>query len=91
MTTVEDIEKAVAKLTPEQLAKFRAWFDEFDARLFDARIERDAKSGKLDGLAEDHSRSSEGSFARRISRAWSFGRLMKACPDARVGNRPFFR
>jgi hypothetical protein len=35
MTTVEDIEKAVAKLSPEQLAKFRAWFEEFQERLFD--------------------------------------------------------
>ena len=39
MTTVEDIEKAVAKLTPKQLAKFRAWFDEFQAQLFDEQIE----------------------------------------------------
>jgi len=31
MTTIEEIEKAVAELTPEQLAKFRAWFDEFQA------------------------------------------------------------
>jgi hypothetical protein len=53
MTTVEDIEKAVAKLSPEQLAKFRAWFDDFQARLFDEQIERDAKSGKLDKLAEE--------------------------------------
>ena len=53
MTTVEDIEKAVARLTPEQLAKFRSWFAEFDARVFDEKIERDAKSGKLDKLAED--------------------------------------
>jgi len=51
MTTVEDIEKAVSKLTPEQLAKFRAWFDEYDARVFDEKIERDAKAGKLDKLA----------------------------------------
>ena len=51
MTTVEDIEKAVAKLPPEQLAKFRAWFAEFEARLFDEQIERDAKAGKLDALA----------------------------------------
>jgi hypothetical protein len=53
MTTVEDIEKAVAKLTPEQLAKFRSWFAEFDARVFDEKIERDAESGKLDRLADD--------------------------------------
>jgi hypothetical protein len=53
MTTVEDIEKAVAKLTPKQLAKFRAWFDEFQAQSFDAQIERDAKAGKLDKLADE--------------------------------------
>jgi len=52
MTTVEDIEKAVAKLTSEQLAQFRAWFEDYDARLFDEKIERDAKAGKLDKLAE---------------------------------------
>ena len=45
MTKVEDIEKAVEQLTPEDLARFRAWFEEFDAR-----IEHDAKSGKLDKL-----------------------------------------
>ncbi len=50
MTTVEEIEKAVTQLSPEQLAKFRAWFDEFQARMFDEQIERDAKAGKLDKL-----------------------------------------
>jgi hypothetical protein len=50
MTTVEDIEKAVAKLNAEQLARFRAWFEEYQAQLFDERIERDAKAGKLDRL-----------------------------------------
>jgi hypothetical protein len=50
--TVEDIEKAIAKLPPDQLARLRVWFEEFDAALFDQRIERDARSGKLDRLAE---------------------------------------
>ena len=50
MTKIEDIEKAVEQLSPEDLAKFREWFDEFDARLFDKKIERDAKSGRLDEL-----------------------------------------
>ena len=50
--TVEDLEKAIAKLPPDQLARFRVWFEEFDAALFDQRIERDALSGKLDRLAE---------------------------------------
>jgi hypothetical protein len=50
--TVEDLEKAVATLPEDQLAKFRAWFEAFDAARFDQKIERDALSGKLDRLAE---------------------------------------
>jgi hypothetical protein len=50
--TLSDLENAVAKLAPDQLAKFRDWFDAFDAARFDGKIERDAKAGKLDRLAE---------------------------------------
>ena len=50
--TIEDIEKAVAKLPPDQFAKFRDWFEAFDAARFDQKIERDAKAGKLDSLAD---------------------------------------
>jgi hypothetical protein len=53
VTKIEDIEKAVEQLSPADLAKFRAWFDEFDARLFDAKIERYAKAGKLDKFMAD--------------------------------------
>jgi hypothetical protein len=49
--TVEDLEKAVSKLPPDELAKFRAWFEEFDAARFDLKIERDVAAGKLDRLA----------------------------------------
>jgi hypothetical protein len=51
--TTEDIEKAVKQLPPHEPARFRAWFEAFDARQFDAAIERDAQAGKLDGLAEE--------------------------------------
>jgi hypothetical protein len=50
MTKIEDIEKAVEQLSPDDLAKFREWFEEFEARAFDGKIERDAKAGKLDKL-----------------------------------------
>jgi hypothetical protein len=50
--TIEDIEKAVAGLSPDQFAQFRDWFERFDAARFDQKIERDAAAGKLDGLAE---------------------------------------
>jgi hypothetical protein len=52
MTTLEDIEKAVTELPAEQLAKFRAWFEAFEAAHFDQRIERDAEAGRLDRLAD---------------------------------------
>jgi len=51
--TLEDIEKAVAKLPRNQLAQFRAWFDQFDAARFDQKIERDANEGRLDRLADE--------------------------------------
>jgi hypothetical protein len=53
MTKIEDIENAVEQLSPEDLAKFHAWFEEFDACVFDEKIERDAKSGKLDKVMAD--------------------------------------
>jgi len=51
--TIEDIENAVAKLAPDELAKFRAWFATFDAERFDRKIERDIKAGRLDRLADE--------------------------------------
>lgn len=53
MTTAEDIEKAVEQLDAQELARFRAWFETFDAERFDAAIARDAHAGKLDALAEE--------------------------------------
>jgi len=58
MSTIEEIEKAVENLAPQELARFRAWFENFEAARFDEKIERGANSGKLDALAkqalEDH-------------------------------------
>ncbi|MFL5317048.1 MAG: hypothetical protein ACJ8A0_18465 [Microvirga sp.] len=53
MTTIQDIEQAVAQLAPHELAAFRTWFEAFDADRFDEKIERDAASGKLDQLANE--------------------------------------
>lgn len=50
MTKLEDIEAAVATLSPADLKKLRAWLDKLEERLFDEQIERDAKAGKLDKL-----------------------------------------
>ncbi len=50
--TVEEITKAIISLSKEDLARLRRWYDEFEARQWDQKFEADAKSGKLDRLAE---------------------------------------
>jgi hypothetical protein len=49
--SMDELEKTVAALPPDKLARFSAWFEEFHAARFDAKIERDADNGKLDKLA----------------------------------------
>ena len=53
MATVESLENSIKQLSAADLAKFRAWFSEFDAATWDAQIESDAASGKLDSLAHE--------------------------------------
>jgi hypothetical protein len=53
MGKVDELKRAVSKLGTDELAKFRIWFEEFDAVRFDEKIERDAASGKLDSLADE--------------------------------------
>jgi hypothetical protein len=50
--TIQEIEQAIAELAPKDLARFREWFEEFDAQTWDDQFEHDAKSGKLDKLAD---------------------------------------
>ena len=51
MSKVERIEQDVQALSPEELAKFRAWFLEYDWAAWDRQLERDVQNGKLDDLA----------------------------------------
>jgi hypothetical protein len=51
--TVEEIQRAVELLSPQELVRFRIWFEVFDADRFDAVLMRDAEAGKLDALASD--------------------------------------
>lgn len=52
MGKVESIEEQIRALSPEELERFRAWFQEFDWSLWDEQVKRDAAGGKLDALAE---------------------------------------
>lgn len=52
MSTVEEIEQAVARLSKDQLAEFRAWYEQFVSDAWDRQIEEDIAAGKLDALAD---------------------------------------
>ncbi len=53
MTKVESIEREVEKLSPDELAAFRAWFIEHDWQAWEQELERDVADGRLDRLAEE--------------------------------------
>jgi len=53
MSTVAEIEKAIQKLTPQEIKAVADWLQEFREEMWDQQIEADAKAGKLDKLMEE--------------------------------------
>jgi hypothetical protein len=56
---VKEIESAIARLPPSELAELAKWFEEFQARAWDAQLEQDVKAGRLDELIEQAERDFE--------------------------------
>lgn len=46
--TVQEIERAIEALTPDELDELYLWLDQSYPQLMDARIESDLSSGRLD-------------------------------------------
>jgi hypothetical protein len=53
MTTVDQITGAVKRLPKKDLARFRKWFAEYDAAVWDRQLAQDGAAGRLDGLARE--------------------------------------
>ena len=66
MSTLEEIQEAVAQLKAEDRARFRRWFLEREADSWDREIEADARAGKLDFLAEEALRDFRSGTARKL-------------------------
>ena len=66
MSELEELEKRIRKLSPQDLARFRAWFAEFDHALWDRQIESDAKSGRLDRLVNEARADYKAGKAKKI-------------------------
>lgn len=54
--SITEIESAIAKLPPSEVAKLAEWFYEFQAQVWDKQIEEDVQSGRLDSLIEEAER-----------------------------------
>jgi hypothetical protein len=50
---IKEIESAIARLPPSELAELAEWFAEFQARAWDERLEQDMKAGRLDSLLKE--------------------------------------
>lgn len=53
MSTVEEIEAAIQRLSPADMAAFRAWYAKFDAAAWDRQIAADEAAGRLDWLIQE--------------------------------------
>jgi hypothetical protein len=53
MSTVEQIEAAILKLSPRELSHLADWVLDLDEQRWDEQIEQDIAAGKLDFLAQE--------------------------------------
>jgi len=66
MTRTEKAESEIQQMSAEELAAFRAWFAEFDAKEWDRQIERDVQAGRLDALADRALREHEAGRSTKL-------------------------
>ncbi len=52
MGKIENIERQIEGLSPQELAQFRAWFLEFDWEAWDRQLEADIRASKLDPVVQ---------------------------------------
>ena len=66
MRKIEEIEKQIQELSREEYAELREWFLEQDWNAWDAKIEADAKAGKLDRFVSEAKTEYESGRAREL-------------------------
>ena len=50
--SVQELETAVTKLAPDELARFSQWFEEYVAGEWDRQIEADILAGRFDAAGQ---------------------------------------
>jgi len=66
MSTVQDIETAIARLDDQSLGQLSGWFDHFLAEKWENRFAADVQAGRLDKLGEAADRAFEQGTCRPL-------------------------
>lgn len=61
--SVTEIEAAIARLSPVELAELMAWLGSYRAQVWDEEIEKDLEAGRLDALLAEVDREYEQGLA----------------------------
>ena len=64
--SINEIESAIAKLPPSEIAQLAEWFSEFQAQVWDRQIEQDIQSGRLRPLIEQAERDYSGGECQEL-------------------------
>lgn len=85
MTKIEEIAQEIQRLTPAELAAFRAWFHRYDADAWDVQIEHDIATRQLDRLAEearaDHASGKSKPLEAALAEGTASGPSPRTIPD----------
>jgi hypothetical protein len=57
--SVQELEQAVAKLSPAELSVFGRWFERYAGDAWDRELEKDVQKGKLEALGQAADRDFE--------------------------------
>ena len=74
--SMSNFEDEIRNMSPDELARFRKWFLEFDSKQWDEEIEQDAKVGNLDKMRKRFQ-----SYGNGKASAFEAG-----CADASLGS-----
>ena len=64
--TLQELEKTISNLPPEELTKFREWFWAFDAKHWDQQFDADVAAGHLNDLADEAIREHRSGESTRL-------------------------
>lgn len=64
MTRVEELERAIQELSPEEFAEIARRVDAIEQERWDDQLDRDAAAGKLDFLIEESEAEAESGVLR---------------------------